>query len=316
MQPERADANSGPFAHIAAPYGSDEGFLQTVLPAIEEALKAGHDILVVTGQHRLDLITGVLGDDANRVDKRLSSTWYTHPARTLTAYHEYAEPWAKRQTLLIGEPVWNGRGERDTREWIRYESAINVAFAGAPITLLCLYNQETTPDHVLDEASRTHPLCLDVGGVRPSPAYVPPVRFALKGDDRPFGAAPDSSWRTGFTASDLTRVRQLVEDHAIRAGLDRDTTGSLVLSVSEIAANAVEHGSGHGTVTVWTAGGELICEVADPAGRLDQPHPGYLPPKPASARGYGLWISRQLCDLVETRAADGGLRVRLHMYLP
>ena len=48
-------------------------------------------------------------------------------------------------------------------------------------------------------------------------------------------------------------------------------------------------------------------------GALDDPLPGYIPPEPESPRGYGLWISRQLCDLVELRAEGGVLRVRLHL---
>jgi anti-sigma regulatory factor (Ser/Thr protein kinase) len=90
---------------------------------------------------------------------------------------------------------------------------------------------------------------------------------------------------------------------------------SLVISVSEIAANSVEHGAGFGTITMWNDGGELICEIADPGGALDDPLPGYIPPEPESPRGYGLWISRQLCDLVELRAEGGVLRVRLHLSL-
>jgi anti-sigma regulatory factor (Ser/Thr protein kinase) len=316
VQPERAIPSSEPFAHVAAPYRSDESYLRTVMPAISDALRAGHDILMVTDQRRLDLVTDLIGNGAARIDRRLSSTWYTHPARTLTAYHEYAEPWAKRQTLLIGEPVWDGRGERDLREWVRYESALNLAFAGVTSTLLCLYNSITTPAWVLAEAQRSHPLRLGDDGLEPGPGYVPPAGFLLAGDDLPFAVPPPASAGTAFTAERLTLLRALVQRCADEAGLDRDTAGSLVLSASEIAANAVEHGAGHGTITIWTAGNELICEIADPGGQLDVAHPGYLPPQPESTRGYGLWISRQLCDLVETRTADGVLRIRLYMFLP
>ncbi|GAA3418581.1 hypothetical protein [Streptosporangium vulgare] len=43
--------------------------------------------------------------------------------------------------------------------------------------------------------------------------------------------------------------------------------------------------------------------------------PAISRPSPGSPRGYGLWISRQLCDLVQVRGVDGELRVRLHMAL-
>lgn len=315
VQPERALPASGSFAHIAA-YGSDQTYVDLVLPLIEEFLRKGHDTLLVAGQRKLDLLAEALGEDALRVDKRLSSTWYTHPARTLTAYHEYAEPWAGRQVLLVGEPTWTGRDERDVREWLRYEAAVNMAFAEAPITVLCLYDRAVTPPEVLGQVPRTHPWQLDEHGLRPSPRYVPPDHFSLNGDELPFPRPPGHAAVVEFTSCGLTRLRQVVLEVAERAGLDRDTATSLVLSASEIAANAVEHGAGRGTLTIWVTDGELICEIADPAGRLDVPLPGYLPPRPQSPRGYGLWISRQLCDLVETRTADGVLRIRLHMVLP
>ncbi|GAA5042175.1 anti-sigma regulatory factor (Ser/Thr protein kinase) [Thermocatellispora tengchongensis] len=317
MQPERATFASGSFAHIAALYGSDDAYLDLVLPAVGDALKEGRDTLVVTGQANLDLLAERLGPDARRIDRRLRSTWYTHPARTLTAYHEYAEPWAKRQALFVGEPVWAGRDERDVREWLRYEAALNIAFEGAPIVAMCLFDRRTTPPEVLEQALCAHPWLLEgSSGPRPNPGYVPPRQFSVNGDDQPFRDPPGSAVRAGFTSRELTQMRHLVETTATGAGLDRDTAGSLVLSASEIAANAVEHGAGHGTVQLWTDDDELICEIADPAGQLDVPLPGYLPPRPESPRGYGLWISRQLCDLVETRTADGVLRVRLHMFLP
>ncbi|MDF5753309.1 sensor histidine kinase [Spongiactinospora sp. TRM90649] len=316
MQPERAVFASGSFAHIAAPYDSDESWLRLVLPVIVEALREGHDILVVTGQNRHDMLTERLGEDAGRVDRRLRNTWYTHPARTLTAYHEYAEPWAKRQTLLIGEPVWLGRGARDLREWVRYEAAINLAFADAPIVALCLYDRLATPPQVLDDAMRAHPWTLGGDGLRASEGYVPPKSFLLSGDELPFTEPPPARITVPFGERDLSMVRQAVAAAGENAGLDRDTVGSLVLSVSEIAANTVEHGGGTGSVSIWASGDELICEVLDPGGRLDVPLPGFLPPRPESPRGYGLWISRQLCDLVETRITDGVLRVRLYMILP
>ncbi|GLW06065.1 anti-sigma regulatory factor [Microtetraspora sp. NBRC 13810] len=316
VQPERAFFDPESFAHVAAIYDSDQTYLHSVLPFVRRSLDHGRDTLVVAGRDKLGLLSAALGDDFGRIDRRIGPTWYTHPARTLTAYHEYAEPWARRGTTLIGEPVWAGRDERDVREWLRYESAINLAFAEAPVLVLCLYDRAATPADVLAETARTHPWCLDGDGLRPSADYVRPADYRPAGDGVPFADPPPRAAGMAFTSRDLARLRRTVADTAHAAGLDRDTAGSLVLSVSEIAANTVEHGAGHGRLTIWTAGRELICEITDESGRLDVPLPGYLPPGPASPRGYGLWISRQLCDLVEIRTEGGVLRVRLHMYLP
>ncbi len=60
--------------------------------------------------------------------------------------HDYARG---RRTLLVGEPRWPGRSEIETREWIRYESVINAALAGAHATALCFYDTRTAPENVL-----------------------------------------------------------------------------------------------------------------------------------------------------------------------
>jgi hypothetical protein len=41
--------------------------------------------------------------------------------------------------------------------------------------------------------------------------------------------------------------------------------------------------------------------------------PGYVPPARPTDRGHGLWVVRQLCELLEIRANDTGTCVRLHL---
>lgn len=56
-----------------------------------------------------------------------------------------------------------------------------------------------------------------------------------------------------------------------------------------------------------------MAEIRD-AGRLANPLAGRRRPALASVNGgRGLWMIHQLCDLVEIRASDSGLTLRLHM---
>lgn len=312
MRPGRPPPEGESSRHVALPYDSDERFTALVLPRVREALDDGRRVLVVTCTAKLALLTEALGRDAGRIDGRIAASWYTHPQRTLAAYHEYA---TEGRALIVGEPVWTGRGERETRAWIRYESVLNVALRGTAAWLLCPYDRHRVPPEVLAHLERTHPLVLGPHGEAASEAYVRPHELVLDGDHAPL---PDPGGRVEslrFTAPELKALRHAVGDYARAAGMDRDLVASLVLGVSEIAANSVEHGAGHGTIRMWVNGRELVCEIADTGGALDDPLPGYLPPEPEASRGYGLWISRQLCDHVELRADRGTLRVRLHMRL-
>ncbi|MCP2348885.1 anti-sigma factor RsbA family regulatory protein [Nonomuraea roseoviolacea] len=313
MRPDRARPDGESLRHVAVPYDSDDDLLRLLLPRVRAALREGRRVLAVVTHARLELLRDALGgDDARRLDSRARASWYAHPHRALAACHEYT---LGRRTLVVGEPPWPGHGEREVREWIRYESVVNAALGGAAAELLCLYGPRDVPEEARAHVPLTHPYLLGPYGETPSPGFVEPHELVLTGDDQPLPGPSGQVESVRFTAPELRRLRHTVGDYARAAGMDRDRAASLVLSVSEIAANSVEHGAGHGTITMWVNGRELICELADPGGALEDPLPGYIPPEPESSRGYGLWISRQLCDLVELRTDDGTLRVRLHMRL-
>lgn len=292
---------------MAVPYDSDEGFLGLVLPYLHRGIAEGRRVLVVSTARNL----GLLGPDVGRIDTKVSAEWYLHPHRTLAAYLEYVRG---RRTLIVGEPVWQGRNERDIREWIRFESVANAAFSDDDCVALCLYDLRDLPPAVLDHLGTIHPVRLTPDGERANADYVEPHDLVLAGDLEPLPEPEGEVVIAEFTAAELRRLRQTVTEYARAAGMERSLIASLVLSVSEIAANTVEHGAGRGTLTMWRSAEAVICEVCDPGGGgWDDPLPGHIPPEPESPRGYGLWISRQLCDLVEMRNKRGTLRVRLHM---
>jgi anti-sigma regulatory factor (Ser/Thr protein kinase) len=113
----------------------------------------------------------------------------------------------------------------------------------------------------------------------------------------------------------LIDVRALVRNAATAAGLAPARVAEVVLAAHEVAMNALTHGQGKGAVKVWNAGDELVCEVEDHGPGMLDPDAGLSLPDPSNSRGRGLWITRQLCDLVEVESAPAGTRVRLHVSL-
>jgi anti-sigma regulatory factor (Ser/Thr protein kinase) len=283
---------------------------------VRAALAAGTKVLVVGRADRLallgDHLAGSPGVDTDAVDMVLDEDWYVHPARMLSACVDYARE-ATGETLFVGEQPWRAWTAREAREWVRAESLCNRVLAATRGTGLCLYDRRRTPPDIATAMDRTHPYRWTGDGALPNPGYVPPERLRLEGDDKPFDDPPAHARSVDFTLSGLKRLRDFVTARALRAGLDADLTTSLVLCVAEIAANTVEHGAGHGRAWVWRHGTELVCEIADPGGGFAEPNPGYLLPPDGAPRGYGLWIARQLRDLMEIRTGDGVCRIRLHM---
>jgi anti-sigma regulatory factor (Ser/Thr protein kinase) len=114
--------------------------------------------------------------------------------------------------------------------------------------------------------------------------------------------------------SDLSQVRALVLQHAREAGLAEGRATDLVLAVSEVAANTLRHTRSSGTLAIWHDKDEIVCEIHD-EGTITDPQPGRRKPGPGASGGHGLWIVRQVCDLVELTSDANGTTVRMHMAL-
>jgi anti-sigma regulatory factor (Ser/Thr protein kinase) len=117
--------------------------------------------------------------------------------------------------------------------------------------------------------------------------------------------------RLGYR-DDLRAVRDTVTGCAAHAGLAPGRTSDLVLAVSEVAANTLRHTQGPGTLQVWAADGEIICQVTD-SGQITDPLAGRRRPAADSFMHGGLWVVNQICDLVELRSGPDGTTVRMHV---
>jgi anti-sigma regulatory factor (Ser/Thr protein kinase) len=114
--------------------------------------------------------------------------------------------------------------------------------------------------------------------------------------------------------SDLSQVRALVFQQARAVGLSESRANDLVLAVSEVAANTLRHTKSSGTLAIWHDAEEIVCEIRD-GGRISDPLVGTRRPPPDASGGHGLWLVRQVCDLVELTSDADGTTVRMHMTL-
>lgn len=181
------------------------------------------------------------------------------------------------------------------------------------MTILCPYDVARLPEEVIAGARRTHPVLISGGRTERSQAFACAEGMPA-GCDSPLPGVPADATVAAY-AQDLRPVRTLVGDEARQAGLPRSRAVDLVLAVSEVAANTLRHTSSGGTISLWPADGELICQLAD-TGHIADPLAGRRPPDRDHPGGQGLWLVNQVCDLVEIRTGPDGTVVRLHMRLP
>ncbi|MEK8169190.1 sensor histidine kinase [Streptomyces sp. M19] len=303
------------FVHQALCYGSDEEFVDGTLGFVEDGLRAGDTVLAVVLPRGEELLRDALGPVARSVDFAEAEEWYGAPSRTLGQYHLYCEDHREPggRVRIIGEPVWSGRTPLETREWMRYESVLNVAFADSADWILCPYDTRALPESVVDAALRTHPK-LAVGPRRSVTSTLHrPGRLRLRVRRGRPARSPGPVRELVFDREESVTARIAAAEYARRVGLRGRRVHEVVAAVHETAVNALRFGDGHGSLRLWSEPGFLVCEIQDRGGRahsLDR-FPGHLPPDPRGASGHGMWVVRQLSDLVQTRIRPAGSVVRL-----
>jgi anti-sigma regulatory factor (Ser/Thr protein kinase) len=299
--------------HQALLFNSPEQFLAAALPFIVDGVDRGDTVLAVTSSDNTRLLRERLNGAADEVTFLEPAGWFDSPGRTLDAHHRRIDALATETAFLrvIGEPVWAGRDDLETSEWGRYESVVNVALADARAWVVCGYDSSSLASTIVEDARRTHPR-LAVGTASEISADFTEPSSYYASRDTPLTPHPATGVEWIPIHPDLAPIRQFIADHAPRLGVPADRIDDYILAVNEIATNVLRHGGGKGEVRIWATDRRVVCEVTD-AGTATGNFLGFLRAGPHSERGHGLWIARQICDLMEMRTGSSGTTVRLHM---
>ncbi|HVM11319.1 MAG TPA: sensor histidine kinase [Actinomycetota bacterium] len=297
--------------HPALLYSSLPRFVDEVVPFVREGIERGEPVVVAVGDSELAALRKELGPDRPGMELADTRRWHPHPASRLRAFHgialEAMEQGARR-VRLVGEPAWPTGPPEFVQEWERYESVLNRVLGPLPVTLICTYDTTRTAPAILDHAQVTHPT---VDG-DPSARYVRPDEVLARWND-PLSDPPEDADLLERPAS-LPEVRRFVRDAASRAGVAPDRVTDLCIAANEVVTNAEIHGGEPITLRVWTDGDRFLCQVDDAGKRTIDPLAGYLPPSGRGDSGRGLWLARQLVDLLQVVPRPGGTSVRLHVF--
>jgi anti-sigma regulatory factor (Ser/Thr protein kinase) len=132
--------------------------------------------------------------------------------------------------------------------------------------------------------------------------------------DAPLPEPPAVHRRLGLALDALGAARVLVGEEARRAGLPEERIADVVMAVNEVGTNALRHGAGTASLSVWQDDGAFVCQVQD-GGHYDLPLADRVRPGAEASASRGLWLANHLCDLVQIRSQSNGTTVRLHMWL-
>jgi anti-sigma regulatory factor (Ser/Thr protein kinase) len=298
------------FEHEALLYGGLEEFLGGTVPFVRDAVASGEPTLVIVGPEKLDALRQHLAGEADGVLFEDISVAGRNPARLIPMWQGFVTDHSSpsRGVRGIGEPVWPGRSRAELSECARHEALLNVAFDAHNFWLLCPYDVAGLEPEAIEVARLNHPVLRDLRGVAPSPGFSGTAAVTTV---EALPNPPTTPVILGFGPEDLANVRGTVSRWALAAGMSPDRQSELVTAVNEVATNSIRHGGGGGTLRLWKDTGRLVCEITD-GGRIEDLLADRRQPLLRSGRGYGLWISNQLCDLVQLRSTLAGSVVRLH----
>jgi len=290
-------------------------FLSYLVPFLRAGLENREPVFVAVGADYLTDLRDAVGAEATGVTWADTREWHPNSSTRLRAFHEYvAERLADGATRirLVGEPVWHEGRPDLIREWSRYESVLNTVLAPFPVSLVCTYDTSRLDPAIVANARRTHPVVSDGNGPeRPSPDFRDPAELLRMWNPEP---APPPAWAPRLDQpKDLSSARRFLREEAAKAGVPSERAMDLTMAANEVLTNALRYGRGVVALWGWPEDGRFLCQIQDDGPGIADPLAGYVPPADAMEAGRGLWLARQLVDLLQIAPSSTGTTVRLHV---
>jgi anti-sigma regulatory factor (Ser/Thr protein kinase) len=315
MRPAEAhgSAHSG---HGAAVVDSDAGLLDVALPFLEAGLRAGDLVALTCPPETVELISGSLGERAVALESAPGmSLLGARAPDAVTTCRRYLERAASTGSgrLRVLADVDFGSSPADWREGQRFESVFNRVMAGAPVSVICLYDTRRLSPSVVESAGATHPELVHGATWAPNPRFQDPGTYV---PSLPLPREPVEDAEPVLAIDDavtLVHLRRSLGAVLTAWVPDPEQREDLHLGVSEIAANAFRHGVQPVSARVWAAGDRLICVISDRGTSYADHLSGFTPARglDLSAGGMGVWLARKLWDHVDLVPGPVGLTVRL-----
>ena len=297
----------GRFIHPALFYGTDEQYLDALVPFVTDGLERAQPVAVAVPATRLKLLREALGDAAREVMMIDMEVAGRNPGRIIpTVLRRFADGHDGVHVRIVGEPVWAGRSTTEYPACAQHEALINLAFAGRDVTIVCPYDTSTLDERALADALVTHPVLWE--GVRrvESDLYDPDGLVSRYNQPLPVGQDVVEMEVSGST--EIRAARAFATGQAHRLGLPAGRLADLQLITSELVANSLKHAGTGCRLRIWREDDHVVCAVGD-GGRLTDPLAGRRPATVDQLGGRGLLMVNQLADLVRVHTTALGTTV-------
>ena len=296
---------AGPL-HAAVVYDSDDVLRGGAAPFVRDGLDRGETIFAMVPSQVQLILRSVLDGDGDRVQWREPGLAHR---RTGEAYEECraflaAQHAVGRPTRLLTENDLDGDTNPDRLDaYLRYEAASTAVFRPYGFPWVCLYDRRRHPAQLLDHVGEVHPQLLLADG-RPvdCPEHVEPTRY-LETHEGPLSAVPGliALDLLVSTPGELRTVRHRLRDVASSVDHRPCAAERVAVASHEVIGNALQHARPPCRVRAWRSAGVFHVRVDDGGPGTGVATAGYGPPATPASLGMGLWVARQLTDVVHTR---------------
>src|SRR5215470_2496490 len=123
--------------HAAVLYRSTAEYLDAVLDFVAGGLERADPVLVAVPGPKVGLLRDHLGEQAGRVSFADMTVMGANPAWIIPRLAAFADAHRGGPVRYVGEPMWETRTAAELSEATRHEALLNLAFAGAAVSILC-----------------------------------------------------------------------------------------------------------------------------------------------------------------------------------
>jgi len=308
--------------HAAALYGSERDLRTWVLGFVMEGLARREKVVAIVPPRTGEILGAALGSGAMLVQWGLPGMSYHHLGRAAETLRNFlaAQRAAGEMTRLLTENDLEGGRREPSRlaSYLRSESAADELYGSQGFPWLCLYDRHRFSAGVLADIERVHPHLLDEKG-KPvlNQNYVTPDTY-LAAHPGPVSVVP-AEVRLDlelYDLNDLGDVRRQVAEAALALGLSAADTRLAEVAAGEVIANAFRHGEPPGRVRIWRDADAVVVRVDSGGPGPAVAVSGFSPPDLAAGSGAGLWVARQIADVVQVETRRDGTTVEMQFPLP
>jgi anti-sigma regulatory factor (Ser/Thr protein kinase) len=310
----RARERDGEALHALLRYDSPESLCVRAVPYLQEGLARGEAVMAVVSAEVAQVLGSALGEDAAGVAWQAEDVSYGRLGVMFEGFRRFlGEQRAAGAAMRLLTQNDALSTEERMAAYLRFEAMANEVYRPYGHRWACLYDTRAHSTMLLRQASQVHPRLLEPGGREiPNADYLEPSAYLARSGPPPPPPPPAAvQLDLPVTGPDqVAVVRRLLRRWADLHGMG-DHACDVVSAVSEAVTNGLQHGTPPVRVRAWTADRLARVQVHDRGLTPIPATAGYHRPARMLDRGDGLWVARQLADVVTTHTDRGGTTVTL-----